>query len=77
MARMTEEEANRLDEELTKTTPTFTSGEQGVFARQRDMVVVLDSVTSRYLTSQMIATKKNPADIISDMVRREMKSAIS
>jgi hypothetical protein len=75
MAIMTEEESRKLDELLTETTPTFTSGKQGIFARQKDMAVVLDAVTSRYLSSKMVATKRSPADLISDMVRNEMKVA--
>jgi hypothetical protein len=73
MARMTEEEAKKLDELLTETTPTFTTGKQGVFAKQKDMAVVLDSFTSKYLSSRMIATKRSPADLISEMVQNEIK----
>jgi hypothetical protein len=72
---MTEEEANRLDEILTETTPTFTSGKPGVFARQKDMAVVLDSVTSRYLTSRMLITKRSPSELISELVQREIKAS--
>jgi hypothetical protein len=37
--------------------------------------VVLDEFTSRYLASKMIATKRSPAELISDMVRNEIKAA--
>ena len=75
MANMTEAEAKRLDELYTETTPTVDLEKPGIFARQKDMAVVLDEFTSRYLASKMIATKRSPAELISDMVRKELKSA--
>ena len=74
MANMTETEAARLDELYTETTPTVNPEKPGIFARQKDMAVVLDEFTSRYLKSKMIATKRSPAELISDMVRKELKS---
>ena len=72
---MTEAEAARLDELYTETTPAVDLEKPGIFARQKDMAVVLDEFTSRYLASKMIATKRSPAELISDMVRKELKSA--
>jgi hypothetical protein len=72
MAGMTEEEAARLDEYYTATTQDFASGNPGVFARQKDLAVVLDPPTSRYLVAKTIATKRSPAELISDMVRKEI-----
>jgi hypothetical protein len=74
MAKMTEAEATRLDEYYTTTTQDFDSGKPGVFARQKDMAVVLDEFTSKYLASKMLATKRSPAELISDMVRKELAS---
>ena len=74
MAIMTEEEAARLDELYTKTTPSVNSDRYGIFARQKDMAVILDEFTSRYLASKMLATKRSPADLISDMVHKEIQS---
>ena len=75
MAIMTEEEAARLDELYTKTTPSVNPEKFGIFARQKDMAVILDEFTARYLTSKMLATKRSPAELISDMVHKEIKSA--
>jgi hypothetical protein len=72
MANMTEEEAARLDEYYTETTQDFESGNLGVFARQDDMAVVLDAFTSKYLAAKTIATNRSPAELISDMVRKEI-----
>ena len=75
MTKMTEEEAARLDELYTVTTPSIDLEKPGIFARQKDMAVVLDEFSSRYLISRMIATKRSPAELISDMVRKELKAA--
>jgi hypothetical protein len=76
MTKMTEAEAYELDELLTETTPTFSSGNPGVFARQKDMAVVLDTFSTRYLMSKAIATKRTPAEIISEMIKKDMQTAI-
>jgi hypothetical protein len=62
----------RLDEYYTETTQDFDSGKPGVFARQKDMAVVLDAFTSGYLAAKTIATKRSPSELISDMVRKEI-----
>jgi hypothetical protein len=74
MGRMTEEEANRLDEFYTNTLPELDFSKPGIFARQKDTVVVLDSFTSKYLTSTGLATKRSPSELIADMVRHEMEA---
>ena len=46
MARMTNEEADALDELLTRTTPKIKVGEGGFFTRQRDLLDALDPVAA-------------------------------
>ena len=75
MAIMTEEEASRLDELYTKTTPPVNSEKPGIFARQKGMTVILDEFTSGYLASKMLATKRSPAELIADMVHKEIRAA--
>ena len=75
MAKMTEEEAAKLDKFYTETTLSADLEKPGVFARQKNMAVVLDGFASCYLASKMIATKRSPAELISDMVRKELKAA--
>ena len=72
MARLSEEEAARLDEYYTNNTVGFDSGKPGFFAKQKAMAVVLDEFTARYLTAKAIATKHSPAELISDMVHKEI-----
>jgi hypothetical protein len=74
MAMMSEKEAERLDELYTKTTPTVSPDVPGIFARHKDMVVVLDEFSSRYLSSKMLATKRTPSELISEMVHKEIQS---
>ena len=74
MVKMTEEEAARLDELYTKTTPSVNPESLGIFARQKDMAVILDEFTSKYLASKMLATKRSPTELISDMVHNEIQA---
>jgi len=74
MAIMTEEEAARLDELYTRTTPSVNPEKPGIFAQQKDMAVILDEFTSRYLASKMLATKRSPSELISDMVHKEIQA---
>jgi hypothetical protein len=72
MARMTEEEADALDELWTKTTPPLKHGEGGFFTRQRNLLAALDTVSAAYIQSQAEATHQSPAEIIAAMVRKEL-----
>jgi hypothetical protein len=73
MARMTDEEADALDELLTKTTPKIRAGEGGVFTRQRDLLNALDPVAAQYIRSQAEIKHKSPFQIIGDLVLKELQ----
>ncbi|GHU47403.1 hypothetical protein FACS1894200_02710 [Spirochaetia bacterium] len=64
MARMTEEEADALDELWTKTTPPLKHGAGGFFTRQQDMLAALDSVTATYIRSQSEALHQPPRRLL-------------
>jgi hypothetical protein len=72
MSDMTEQEAWELDELLTKTTPEVSPTVEGPFIKHRNMMVILDQLSAQYLTAKMLATKRSPTEIISDMIRHEM-----
>jgi hypothetical protein len=72
MPILTDEEADALDELLTATTPGTNPAVQGPFIKHRDTMVVLDTFSAEYLKARMLATKKTPAELINDMIRREM-----
>ena len=71
MPVMTDEEADALDELLTNTTPRLTNI-PGIFARQRALLGALDETTANYLITKSEALKKNPSDIIGDLVREKI-----
>jgi hypothetical protein len=72
MPILTDEEADALDELLTRTTPKTNPNIQGPFIRQRDNIVILDTFSAGYLKAKMLATHKTPAEIINAMIHREM-----
>ena len=72
MARMTDAEADELDELLTRTTPKTRRGEGGVFTKERDLLRALDPVAANYIRSQAEIRNLSPAQIIGEMVRKEI-----
>jgi hypothetical protein len=75
MSDMTEQEAWELDELLTQTTPEVDPKVQGPFIKRRDTLVILDTFSAEYLKAKMLSTKQTPAEIIHNMIRREMSLA--
>ena len=71
MTKMTDEEADALDELLTKTTPRIKVGEGGFFTRQREILDALDPVAANYILSQAEIKQQSPAQVIGNMVRKE------
>ena len=77
MARMTEEEAFALSEKWTKTTPKVGPNGSGFLTKRRVAhMVTIDGLSADYLFSKAIADHKTPAEIISDMVQREIAAAM-
>ena len=76
MPHLTEEEADRLDELYTKTTPKISLDKPGVFSRMRQEAtpIFVDEFTARYIISKAIATKRSPSEIVHDMVRTDIAS---
>ena len=72
MAHMTEEEAARLDELYTRTTPEIDPTRKGLLSRHKETPIFVDEFTARYLTAKAVATKHTPAEVISEMVHREI-----
>jgi hypothetical protein len=75
MPILTDEEADALDELLTKTTPKTNPNVQGPFIKNRERLVILDTFSAEYLKSRMFATKQTPTELIHRMIRREMTIA--
>ncbi|GHV96711.1 hypothetical protein AGMMS50293_30310 [Spirochaetia bacterium] len=71
---MTDEEAIALDEEFTNGTIRLGTG-KGPTMRHRELLRLLDEVSANYIITIAEATHKTPAQVVGDMVRREIAAA--
>jgi hypothetical protein len=76
MADLTEEEYDALDEYYTKNPPKVDPAKigTGFFTRRTAMArtITVDNLSADYLTVKAMATHKTPAEIISDLIQREI-----
>jgi len=77
MARMSEEEANALDEEITNADITLKPGEGGMFTRQRELIDALDRASAEYIMTRAMATNKMPLQILGEMVHEKIAASVS
>ena len=75
MAKMTDEEANALDELWTRTTPEIDTSKPGFLTRKGFTMISIDSVTATYLQAKSAVSHHSPSEIISELVRKEMAVA--
>jgi hypothetical protein len=77
MAHMTDEEAKRLDEKWTKNPPKPGPNGTGYFTKcnQSAYTVTIDKVTANYLMTKAEADHKTPAQIVSELVRKELSAS--
>jgi hypothetical protein len=75
---MTDEEADALDDYFTKNPPKVSgNGTNGFFARRREVHLVgLDDLSASYLLTKASAVCKTPTELIGEMVRKEILSAV-
>jgi len=76
MATMTEEEADVLDEELTRTTPKVDFSKPDIFIHQREFLNLLNPTAADYIMTRALATHQTPAQIISEMVRERIAASV-
>ncbi|MDR1399304.1 MAG: hypothetical protein LBJ41_05215 [Treponema sp.] len=69
MARMTEEEAWALDDEVTRNPPNVAGIPGGFFTDRRDYMVMLDQFSAGYIKSAAEAEHKTPTQIIGELIR--------
>jgi hypothetical protein len=72
MAVMTEEEADALDELLTKTTPAVNPAIRGITARKGFKMMAVDDFSAEYILSKALATRQTPEEIIHGLVNQEI-----
>jgi hypothetical protein len=75
MAKMTEEEADALDELWTRTTPAIDTGKPGYYTQNMAHLVEVDDLTAAYIRAKADATNQTPAQIIGALVRKELQTA--
>jgi len=68
---MTDKEAKALDEEFTNGTLRLGEG-MGPTTRRRELLRLLDEVSANYILTIAESTHKTPAQVVGDMVRREI-----
>jgi hypothetical protein len=85
MARMTDEEADYWDEYYTKNPPVPGPNGTGFFTRRKEASangnskaysITIDKLSADWLLTKAIASNKTPADIISDMVQKEIAATL-
>ncbi|MDR0443512.1 MAG: hypothetical protein LBH44_08915 [Treponema sp.] len=77
MARMTDEEADALDELWTRTTPEIDTSKPGFLTRKGFTMVSLDPVTATYLQAKAAISHHSLSEIIGELVRKELTAAAS
>ncbi|GMO50727.1 MAG: hypothetical protein Pg6C_14890 [Treponemataceae bacterium] len=69
---MTEEEADALDEELTRTTPAVNPHVRGITARKGFKTITVDDFSADYITAKALATRQTPEEVIHALVDFEL-----
>jgi hypothetical protein len=78
MARMTDAEADALDEKWTKNPPRVCANGTGFLSKRRvSRMVTLDSVASAYVVAKSFKLHKTPSEIIDDLIERDMELAVA
>ena len=81
MPDLTEEEYDALDEYYTKNPPILDPAKRGTgFFTQRTAAartITVDNFAASYLTTRAIADHKTPAEIIGELVRKEIAASAS
>ena len=76
MARMTEEEADDLDDEITNNYITLKFDKGGIFTRQRELIDALDRTSADYIMTRSMATDKMPLQILCEMVHDKIAASV-
>jgi len=76
MAYMTEEEAEALDEELTRNAPRVDFSKPDIFMRQRELLNILKPAAADYIMTRALATHQTPVQIIGELVGEKIAAAV-
>ena len=75
MARMTDEEADALDELWTRTTPNIDTSRPGYFTEHMAHLVEVDTLSAAWLRAKAEASHRSPAQIIGELVWKELSAS--
>ena len=75
MARMTEEEAWALDDFVTNNEITLGPNGSGWLSQREMRLLGLQNVTVNYLLTKAMADRKSPAQLIDELVSKEISAA--
>ncbi|MDR2718300.1 MAG: hypothetical protein LBB89_09595 [Treponema sp.] len=73
---MTDEEYDALDEELTRTVPKLGPNESDWLAQRELRFMGMSKMTVNYLFTKATADHKTPAQIIDELVGKEIAAAV-
>jgi len=73
---MTDEEYDALDEELTRTIPKLGPNGTGFLSRREMRFFGLNNMTVNYLLTKAMVDHKTPAQLINELVGKEIAAAV-
>ena len=73
---MTDEKYDALDDELTRNPPRIISNGNDWLSQREIRISGLKNMTIQYLLTKAKAVNKRPAQIIDEMVRKELTAAV-
>ncbi|GHU47227.1 hypothetical protein FACS1894200_02250 [Spirochaetia bacterium] len=76
MGRMTREEAWALDDQISNTDIELGPNGTGYLSQREARLLGCDELTMNYLITKAEAAHKTPAQIVGELVRKELKTAI-
>ena len=76
MPKMTDEEADALDELVTKNPPRVSgNGKNGFFMKHKGNIIIVNDTTATYLRACADAVHKTPSELVEEMVQERMSTA--
>ena len=76
MTYMTEEEADALDEEMTRTAPKVDFSKPDIFLKQRELLSILKPSAADYIMTRALATHQTPVQVIAELVDERIASTV-
>ena len=76
MAKMTNEEADTLDELMSNTDLELGPNGTGFFSNKGFQMIAIDENTARILNAQSIATHRTPSELVAALVQERLAVAV-